>query len=86
MGQAGDTVVSNELRALESRIEELEFRLNTPQVMSAKQLSDFLGISTRTFYEMKSEGNTPPAIYLSQRTVRYDLDGVMNWLKTQEVG
>ncbi len=78
--------MSEQIRVLESRIEELEFRLNTPQVMSAKQLSDFLGISTRTFYEMKNEGNSPPAIYLSQRTVRYDIDAVMSWLKTQEVG
>ncbi len=78
--------MTEQIRVLESRIEELEFRLNTPQVMSAKQLAHFLGISTRTFYDMKSEGNAPPSIYLSQRTVRYDLACVMEWLKTQEVG
>lgn len=78
--------MSKELRVLESRIEELEFRLNTPQVMSAKQLSDFLDISTRTFYEMKQVGDSPPAIYLSQRTVRYDLDDVMEWMEAKKVG
>lgn len=79
-------MVSDKISALESRLDELEFRLNTPRVMDAKQLSDFVGISTRTFYEMKQVGDSPPAIYLSQRTVRYDLDDVMEWMEAKKVG
>lgn len=74
------------LSALESRIEELEIRLNNPRLMTPIQVCDFLQISERLLYEMKDRGNAPPAIYLSQRTVRYDLHQVMAWAKQKEVG
>ena len=74
------------LRALEQRIEELEFRLNFPKIMTARQVCDFLQISERQFYEWKRAGDTPLAMYWSERTVRYDLDAVMAWAKDKEVG
>lgn len=75
-----------EVRALEERIEELETRLNNPRLMTPCQLVDFLQISERLLYEMKSRGDAPPAIYFSQRSVRYDLNAVMEWAKRKEVG
>lgn len=74
-----------EVRALEERIEELEFRLDNPRLMTPRQLADFLQISERLLYEMKSRGDAPPAIYFSQRSVRYDLHTVMEWAKQHEV-
>lgn len=74
------------LGALESRIEELEIRLNNPRLMTPPQVCDFLQISERLLYEMKDRGDAPPAIYFSQRTVRYDLHEVMAWAKQKEVG
>ncbi|WP_099827141.1 helix-turn-helix transcriptional regulator [Oceaniglobus indicus] len=78
--------MSETIRALESRIEELETRLNHPRMMTPPQVCDFLQICERSFYDMKKRGDTPPAIYFSQRTVRYDLHEVMAWAKQKEVG
>jgi len=75
-----------EVRALEQRIEELEFRLTFPKLMTPRQVCDFLQISERQFYEWKRAGDSPPAIYWSERTVRYDLEAVMAWAKQKEVG
>ena len=74
------------MHALEQRIEELEFRLNFPKLMTTLQVCDFLQISERQFYQWKKEGDCPPAIYWSERTVRYDVDAVMAWAKQKEVG
>lgn len=74
------------LRALEQRIEELEFRLTFPKLMTPRQVCEFLQISERQFYQWKKDGDTPPAIYWSERTVRYDIDAVMAWAKQKEVG
>lgn len=74
------------LRALELRIEELEFRLTFPKLMTPRQVCEFLQISERQFYQWKKDGDTPPAIYWSERTVRYDIDAVMAWAKQKEVG
>lgn len=81
-----DLLMAQELRALESRIEELEIRLNNPRMMTPIQVCDFLQISERALYDMKERGDAPPAIYFSQRTVRYDLHEVMAWAKQKEVG
>lgn len=77
---------AQEVRALEERIEELEARLNNPRLMTPRQLVDFLQISERLLYEWKSRGDAPPAIYFSERSVRYDLHAVMEWAKQKEVG
>ena len=77
---------AQEVRALEERIEELEARLNNPRLMTPRQLVDFLQISERLLYEWKSRGDAPPAIYFSERSVRYDLHAVMEWVKRKEVG
>tara|TARA_R110002124_G_scaffold285272_1_gene463586 strand:- start:12567 stop:12839 length:273 start_codon:yes stop_codon:yes gene_type:complete len=81
-----DLLMAQELRALESRIEELEIRLNNPRMMTPIQVCDFLQISERALYDMKERGDAPPAMYFSQRTVRYDLHEVMAWAKQKEVG
>ncbi|MCV6596595.1 MAG: helix-turn-helix domain-containing protein [Mangrovicoccus sp.] len=78
--------MTDQLSALESRIEELEIRLNNPRIMTPRDLCDFLQISERSLYDMKERGDAPPAMYFSQRTVRYDLHEVMAWAKQKEVG
>lgn len=78
--------MTDQLRALESRIEELETRLNNPRIMTPLQVCDFLQISERSLYDMKERGDAPPAMYFSQRTVRCDLHEVMAWAKQKEVG
>lgn len=77
---------TDEIRALEQRIEDLEFQIITPKLMTPRQVCEFLQISERQFYEWKRAGDSPPAIYWSERTVRYDRDAVMAWAKSKEVG
>lgn len=79
-------MTTEQICALESRIEELETRLSNPRIMNPRQVCDFLQICERSFYDMKARGDGPPAIYFSQRTVRYDLHEVMAWAKQKEVG
>ena len=75
-----------DVRALSERIDDLETRLNQPRLMTPRQLCDFLQISETQFYEWKRKGDVPPAIYWSERTVRYDLHEVMAWAKRKQVG
>lgn len=77
---------TEQIRALEQRIEDLECQINTPKLMTPRQVCEFLQISERQFYEWKRAGDSPPTIYWSERTVRYDLDAVMAWAKQKEVG
>ena len=77
---------TEQLRALEQRIEDLEFQITTPKLMTPRQLCEFLQISEGQFYAWKRAGDSPPAIYWSERTVRYDRDAVLVWAKSKEVG
>jgi len=77
---------TDEIRALERRIEDLEIQITTPKLMTPRQVCDFLQISERLFYEWKAAGDSPPAIYWSERTVRYDRDDVMAWAQEHKVG
>ena len=74
------------LRTLEKRIEQLEQKTQLPKLMTPKQVCDFVGISESKFYEWKRDGDVPPAIYWSERTVRYDRDDVMAWAEAHKVG
>ena len=74
------------LRALEQRIEQLEFEITNPKILTPREVCDFLRISEAQLYAWKREGNAPPAIYFSQRTVRYDRDAVLTWAKQMEIG
>ena len=64
----------------------MQDHLFTPKLMTPRQVCEFLQISERQFYEWKRAGDSPPAIYWSERTVRYDRDAVMAWAKSKEVG
>lgn len=74
------------LYALEERIAQLEYQLTVPQLMTPRQVCEYLQISERQFYEWKREGDCPPAMYWSERTVRYDRGEVFAWAKSKEVG
>ncbi|MBC57426.1 MAG: hypothetical protein CL814_10880 [Confluentimicrobium sp.] len=74
------------IRALEERIKALETKLSLPKLMTPAQVAEFLQVSERQFYDWKKAGDSPPAIYWSQRTVRYDRDDVMAWAETKKVG
>ena len=76
----------DQIRALEKRVEELEARLELSELMTPRQVCDFLQISERRFYELKEQNDAPPAMYWSARTVRYDRDAVMAWAKSKERG
>lgn len=74
------------LRALAKRIEQLEQKTELPKLMTPRQVCDFVGISEGHFYAWKRAGDVPPAIYWSERTVRYDRDDVIAWAESHKVG
>jgi len=51
------------------------------ELLTAKQLANRLGISMRTLQRWKSAGLLPPAIRLSERTIRWDWPTVVEWLE-----
>ena len=77
---------STTLCALEKRISDLELRFTLPQLMTASEVCEFLQFSESQFYALKRKGEAPPAIYWSERSVRYDRDAVIAWAKRKEVG
>ena len=76
----------DQIRALEKRIESLEQAAELPKLMTPTQVAEFVGISETQFYAWKRAGDVPPAIYWSERTVRYDRDDVMAWANAHKVG
>ncbi|MGR3792756.1 helix-turn-helix transcriptional regulator [Vannielia sp. SX4] len=79
-------MLTQQIRALEARIEELESRLDLPNLMTARQVCAYVGMSERRFYELKEEGDTPPAIIWGARSVRYDRDDVIAWVTAHKAG
>lgn len=77
--------MTSEIRALEARIEHLEALIGRPNLMDTRQLCEFIGVSPRRFYENKELGNAPRAIHMSQRTVRYDMNDVLEWLEAKKI-
>lgn len=77
---------SEQIRALEKRIAVLEQEAELPKLMTPKQVCDFVGISEGHFYAWKRAGDVPPAMYWSERTVRYDRDDVIAWADAHKVG
>lgn len=77
---------SQDIRALEKRIEELEAQVIVPQLLTAKQVADMIGVHEAVFYDLKKRGDAPPSIYFSARTVRYDKADVLKWWDAKKVG
>ena len=77
---------SEQICALEKRIAVLEQEAELPKLMTPKQVCDFVGISEGHFYAWKRAGDVPPAMYWSERTVRYDRDDVIAWADAHKVG
>lgn len=50
-------------------------------LVTTKELCKQLSVSLRTLTRFKSEGM--PFIKMAYRTVRYDLDAVMEWIKAR---
>ncbi|MBY3620368.1 helix-turn-helix domain-containing protein [Acinetobacter sp. CUI P1] len=51
------------------------------KLVTTKELCEKLSVSLRTLARFRSEGL--PFIKMAYRTVRYDLDAVMDWLNTR---
>lgn len=78
--------MSEDICALKARITELEEKLELPCFMTAQQVADYAGICERSFYDLKTKGDAPPAVYWSKRAVRYERDDVLAWVKAHKAG
>ena len=77
---------TEQICALEKRIEVLERASKLPKLMTPRQVCEYVGISEGPFYAWNRAGDVPPAIYWSERTVRYDRDDVIAWADAHKVG
>jgi len=75
-----------EIKLLKTQIEDLLEKQSLPKLMTPRQVADFVGISEGQFYAWKRAGDVPPAMYWSERTVRYDRDDVIAWADAHKVG
>lgn len=71
---------------LEKQVVELLEKQTLPKLMTPRQVADYVGISEGHFYAWKRAGDVPPAMYWSERTVRYDRDEVIAWAESHKVG
>jgi excisionase family DNA binding protein len=53
------------------------------QLLTVKQIAEYLGVKSSTIYKWNSQGRIP-CIRLSGRCVRYELDKVKKWLNAIE--
>lgn len=54
------------------------------ELITAKQLQEKLNVSRSTVYRWRKEGM--PHKKIGHKTIRYDLDKVMEWLEDKETG
>lgn len=80
------TYLNHRIEALCGHIRDLELKAELPKLMTPRQVADFVGISEGHFYAWKRAGDVPPAMYWSERTVRYDRDDVIAWAESHKVG
>lgn len=70
---------NDRIAALEARVELLEAAAHFPKYMTADQVCDAMQINRTKFWQLRSEGLAPPALFLGTRTMRFDRDDVLQW-------
>jgi len=57
--------------------------MNLQELFTINELSELLGVSSRTIFAWKKERGLP-FVKLGPRLIRYDFDSVEDWLESQE--
>jgi len=57
--------------------------MNLQELFTANELSELLGVSSRTIFSWKKERGLP-FVKLGPRLIRYDFDSIEIWLESQE--
>ncbi len=55
------------------------------QLMSIEDLAVYLGVAKRTIYKYLADGDCPPYIKLSAKTICFDRADVDAWLESKKV-
>jgi excisionase family DNA binding protein len=55
---------------------------NLPQLLSIRELAEYLGCPTSTIYQRRSRGEGPPGFRLG-KAVRFKVDNVDRWIREQ---
>jgi len=56
--------------------------MNLQELFTINELSELLGVSSRTIFAWKKERGLP-FVKLGPRLIRYDFDSVEDWLESQ---
>ena len=80
------SVEVRELREEIARLREAVANENhPPQLMTTPQCADFLGLGKDIMFEWRKNGEGPPYLHITARTLRYDRDAVFEWAQSHEV-
>lgn len=60
----------------------MEVKILEGKLIKTKDLADFLGVTTQTIYNWRKDGM--PHIKLGYHLVYFELDKVMEWLKSRK--
>ena len=84
------TNLSDEICALRDTVGQLADQLTRigagPKLMTTPECAEFLGLGKDVMFEWRKNGEGPPYLHITSRTIRYDRDVVMVWAKSKEVG
>lgn len=56
----------------------------TEPLLTPEEVAEMLGISETTLKRWRLDGEGPPAVFLSPRTIRYSPEAVAAWMDDQK--
>lgn len=69
-----------------ARLAEIVANKNeVPKLMTTPECAEFLGVGKDVIFEWRKNGEGPPYLHITARTLRYDRDAVLEWAQSHEV-
>lgn len=68
------------------REHEPEPHCEPTRLLRAKEAAELLGVAVKRFYSLASEPNGPPCVRLGEKTLRWPLRALEEWIREQERG
>ncbi|WP_158308156.1 helix-turn-helix transcriptional regulator [Roseobacter litoralis] len=84
-----DIELSEEIRALRETVDQMAEQLArvepNEKLMTTPECAEFLGVGKDVMFEWRKNGEGPPYLHMTARTIRYDRDDVLAWARSHRV-
>lgn len=81
--------LSAEMRALRETVNLIADHMTrigvAPKLMTTPECAEFLGVGKDIIFEWRKKRMGPPYLSITERTLRYDRDAVLEWARSHEV-